>query len=195
MSTFDSIHKKAESSFVPVTMGTCVSAVWFRHFVLSQWPYMYGVSRYSPGSYCWMQFIQVFSWTILLLSSCFHSNWFLWFLCAAELKFLHLISCVNSSKCFSFTCSGYEVNDLVRIQLTALEAAGHFLGQDRHITLCESDATLVGKLTNDSYIVTEKELNWLWNYFSLLALIYFFVFQESVYDIVIAPHTGLCNSK
>lgn len=66
---------------------------------------------------------------------------------------------MNSSKCFSFTCSGYKVNDLVRIQLTALEAAGHFLGQDRHITLCESDATLVGKLTNDSYIVTEKELN------------------------------------
>jgi len=92
MSAFDSIRKKAESSFVPVTMGTCVSAVWFRHFVLSQWPYMYGVSRYSPGSYCWMQFIQVFWWTILLLSSCFQSNWFLWFLCAAELKFLHLIS-------------------------------------------------------------------------------------------------------
>jgi len=55
--------------------------------------------------------------------------------------------------------SGYKVNDLVRIKLTALEAAGHFLGQDRHITLCESDATLEGKLTHDNYIVTEKELS------------------------------------
>ena len=60
---------------------------------------------------------------------------------------------------FSFACSGYKVNDLVRIKLTALEAAGHFLGQDRHITLCESDATLEGKLTDDNYIVTEKELS------------------------------------
>lgn len=60
---------------------------------------------------------------------------------------------------FSFAYSGYKVNDLVRIKLTALEAAGHFLGQDRHITLCESDATLEGKLIHDSYIVAEKELS------------------------------------
>ena len=59
----------------------------------------------------------------------------------------------------SFACSAYKVNDLVRIKLTALEAAEHFLGQDRHITLCESDATLEGKLTHDRYVVTEKELS------------------------------------
>lgn len=70
----------------------------------------------------------------------------------------HVLTLVNVLFLF-FACSGYKVNDLVRIKLTALEAAGHFLGQDRHITLCESDGTVEGKLTNDSYIVTEKELS------------------------------------
>ena len=82
------------------------------------------------------------------------------FLFAAELSFLCFIPCVTFSKMFfSFNCSDYRVNDLVRIKLTELEAAGHFLGQERHITLCESDATLEGKLTPDDYIVTEKELS------------------------------------
>ncbi|KAL9962725.1 hypothetical protein ACROYT_G031861 [Oculina patagonica] len=53
----------------------------------------------------------------------------------------------------------YKVNDLVRIKLTSLEAAGHFLGQDRHITLCEADATLEGMLTPKKYTVTDKEFS------------------------------------
>ena len=82
------------------------------------------------------------------------------FLFAVELNFFVLnLMCKLQQNVFSFACRDYKVNDLVRIKLTALEAAGHFLGQERHITLCESDATLEGKLTDDNYIVTEKELS------------------------------------
>ena len=52
------------------------------------------------------------------------------------------------------------MNDLIRITLTNLEAAGHFLGQTRHITLCEADAKLEGILEKDqNYSVVEKELS------------------------------------
>ncbi|KAJ7350998.1 37S ribosomal protein S28, mitochondrial [Desmophyllum pertusum] len=52
--------------------------------------------------------------------------------------------------------SEYKVDDLVRLRLTKLEAAGHFLGQTRHITLCEADATIRGMLTARNYSVMEK---------------------------------------
>ncbi|XP_022807213.1 28S ribosomal protein S28, mitochondrial-like [Stylophora pistillata] len=56
--------------------------------------------------------------------------------------------------------SQYKVNDLVKIKLINLEAAEHFLGQTRHITLCEADAKLEGKLElHDKYSVMEKKLS------------------------------------
>ena len=70
---------------------------------------------------------------------------------------------------FCFCFSYYNVDDLVRIKLIKLEAAEHFLGQTRHITLCEADATLEGKLDPlYRYSVLEKELNWSFVKFSTI---------------------------
>ena len=54
------------------------------------------------------------------------------------------------NKLFSFVYSQYKVNDLVKIKLKALETTGHFLGQNRRVTLCEADANLEGRLNPDT---------------------------------------------
>ena len=62
------------------------------------------------------------------------------------------------NKLFSFVYSHYKVNDLVKIKLKALETTGHFLGQNRRVTLCEADASLEGKLNPDrTYRVLERD--------------------------------------
>ena len=46
----------------------------------------------------------------------------------------------------------------MKIKLKALETTGHFLGQNRRVTLCEADASLEGKLNPDrTYRVLERD--------------------------------------
>lgn len=60
----------------------------------------------------------------------------------------------------NFVCSHYKVDDLVKIKLKALEATGHFLGQNKRVTLCEADGDLEGKIDPDvTHGVFEKELS------------------------------------
>ena len=49
----------------------------------------------------------------------------------------------------NFVCSRYKVDDLVKVKLKALEATGHFLGQNKRVTLCEADGDLEGKIDPD----------------------------------------------
>ena len=59
---------------------------------------------------------------------------------------------------FLFVCSTYKVDDLVNLKLKALEATGHFLGQNKRVTVCEADAELIGSIHPDkTYSVFQKE--------------------------------------
>jgi len=44
----------------------------------------------------------------------------------------------------SRTGHGYELGSLVRVQVERYEATGQFLGDERHVTMCESDGQLMG---------------------------------------------------
>ena len=55
----------------------------------------------------------------------------------------------------------YKVDDLVKIKLRTLEDTGHFLGQNKRVTLCEADAELEGILypdTTHSIFLKEQSL-------------------------------------
>ncbi|XP_015764323.1 PREDICTED: 28S ribosomal protein S28, mitochondrial-like [Acropora digitifera] len=57
--------------------------------------------------------------------------------------------------------SMYKVDDLVKIKLRTLEDTGHFLGQNKRVTLCEADAQLEGILypdTTHSIFLKEQSL-------------------------------------
>lgn len=54
--------------------------------------------------------------------------------------------------------STYKVDDVVNLKLKALEATGHFLGQNKRVTVCEADAELIGSIHPDTtYSVFQKE--------------------------------------
>ena len=76
----------------------------------------------------------------------------------AVIKYYIFITLGIINKLFPFVYSHYKVNDHVKIKLKALETTGHFLGQNRRVTLCEADASVEGKLNPDrTYRVLERD--------------------------------------
>ena len=85
------------------------------------------------------------------------------FLSQVSIAIVNLILYTTDQPCiqfglFIFVSSHYKIGDLVKMKLKELEATGHFLGQNRRVTLCEADADLEGKFNPDTtHRVLEKD--------------------------------------